>query len=79
MMRRKIDQTDYSGRVAATKLRLARERLGIPKMEAELQRMRQINWTSKVSGSGEVFTDEEIEDVRIRLLDLESQARSTAG
>jgi hypothetical protein len=71
--RRKIDDTDYSGRVAATKARIARERLGIPALEAELKRMRHANRTARMMGEDEVFPETVIDDFLSRLRMLESQ------
>ncbi len=76
--RRKIDDTDYSGRVAATKARIARERLGIPALEAELNRMRNANRTARMLGEDEVFHETVIDELLNNLRILEAQLPSSS-
>ena len=49
--------------VARTRLRLARERLGIPELEERLRQMKEANKRCRLTGEENLWTDDEIDAV----------------
>lgn len=73
MQKRKKDDIDFRARVAATKLRLARERLGIPEKEARLNEMRFANHAARRYGEPDVYDEKEIESLAVEIRELGTQ------
>lgn len=68
-------EVDLRARVAATKDRIARERLGIPSLEAELERMRFANQSARRIGEPDVFSESEGTELTTRIQELVAQIR----
>ena len=69
-MRRDVD---LSGRVAATRIRIAKDRLGITALEEELERMIRVNNVDKRAGEELSFDENLIDNMRDRIAELSAQ------
>lgn len=79
MRRKKRPTEDFRPGIAATRLRMARERLGIPELEKEAERMQRSNAQSRICGEGDVFDSEDISELLSRIRMLEKEAADKAA